>query len=263
MLQMFDMNTKLSNRSLQGMTLIEAVVVIAILLVLVSMLLPALARAKHKDSRISCINNMKQIGVAYRVWENDNGDKYPMQQAEALGGMQELLSNNISAGRYAYLTYSVMQNEMGQSPKIVLCPNDDRTANTNFDWGTANAPKAVGTNSFTELQFGSFDNTNVSYFVGVGAADTYPQSVLGGDRNLGNGGVINVANGDVSSPEQDRCYGISGRKANPGYPCGADAIINTNGQWSSSFISGGGGSVGNGSQAVAWSAKMASSGIFW
>ena len=108
--------------------------------------------------------------------------------------------------------------------------------------------------------YGSFDNTNVSYFVGVGAEDTFPQSILGGDRNLGNGGIIDVANGNVASPEQDPYYGISGTIVNPDYPCGADAIINTNGQWSAAFVTGGGGRVGCGIQAVAWSAKMHSQG---
>jgi prepilin-type N-terminal cleavage/methylation domain-containing protein len=258
MLRVFDMNTKVSNRRLHGMTLIEVLVVMVVLVVLATMLLPPFSHAHGKQPRISCINNMKQIGTAYRIWENDNGGKYPMQQPEALGGMQELLSNSVSAGPYAYLAYSIMQNEMGQSPKIVICPSDERTANTNFWPGIANAPSP--SNSFNLGGAGTFDNTNVSYWVGAGASDTYPQSLLGGDRNLGNGGVINVANGAVRDPTQDQYYGISGTMANPEHPCGADAIINTNGIWSFAVISGGGGSVGRGSQAVAWSAKMHSAG---
>lgn len=242
------------------MTLLEVVLVIVVLGVLASMMLPTMANCHCKSNRISCINNMKQIGTAYRIWENDNGGKYPMEQAEALGGMQGILSNSMSAGRFAYLHYAIMANEMGQSPKIVVCPSDERTANTNFYWGRQNAPKEAGYTWPAPAVYGSFDNTNVSYFYGVGAADTYPQSVLGGDRNLGNGGVLNVTNGDVPSPIQDPFYGISGTTANPDYPCGADAIINTNGQWSWSFVSGGGGRVGDRSQAVAWSAKIHSAG---
>ena len=241
------------------MTLLEVVVVIVILGVLISMLLPR-SGAKQKAPRISCINNMKQIGTAYRIWENDNGDKYPTQQAEEFKGMQGILSNSVNAGRFTYLTYAIMQNEMGQSPKIVLCPSDDRTANTNFYYGLQNAPKEKGYTWPAPTAYGSFDNTNVSYFCGVGANDTSPQSVLGGDRNLGNGGVIDITSGVVRSPEQDPYYGISGTTANPAYPCGADAIVNTNGRWSLSFVTGGGGSVGNGTQAVAWSAKMHSGG---
>src|ERR1017187_6471043 len=106
------MNTRMSDKRWQGMTLLETVVVIVILGVLAAMLLPALAPTHHCGKRISCVNNMKQLGTAYRIWENDNGDKYPMQQTEALGGMQGLLSGSASAGMFAYLPYSIMQNEM-------------------------------------------------------------------------------------------------------------------------------------------------------
>jgi len=253
------MNAKLSKRP-RGMTLLETLVVMVLLAILVAMLGPAFVHPAHSSTnRISCINNLKQVGTAYRIWENDNGDKYPMQQKEALGGMQGILSNSMSVGRFAYLPYSIMQNEMGQSPKVVVCPSDDRVANTNFYYGLQNAPKERGYTWPAPPAYGTFDNTNVSYFWGAGASDTFPQSILGGDRNLGNGGVIN-SNGTVRNPEQDPYYGISGTTANPAYPCGADAIVNTNGQWSSCFITGGGGSVGVGSQAVAWSAKIHSAG---
>jgi len=260
MLIVFDMNTKMSDTRPLGMTLLEMVVVLVIVGVLASMCLPHMGSVHNKAPRISCINNMKQIGTAYRIWENDNGDKYPTQQAETLGGMQGMLSNSISAGRYAYLIYSIMQNEMGQSPKIVLCPADDRRNNTNFYYGQQNSPKENGYTWPAQASYGSFDNSNVSYFCGVGAADTYPQSILGGDRNLGNGGIMNVATGEVRSPEQDPYYGISGTTASPEYPCGADAVVNTSGRWLASFISGGGGRVGNGLEAVAWSAKIHSAG---
>lgn len=242
------------------MTLLETLVVMVLLAILVAMLAPAFSHRPGRAPRIWCMNNLKQIGTAYRIWENDNGDKYPMEQAEALAGMQGILSNSMSAGRFAYLPYALMANELGQSPMVVVCPSDERVANTNFFWGPQNAPRESGYTWPAAAVYGSFDNTNVSYFCGVGADDTHPQSILGGDRNLGNGGVINVANGVVRSPEQDPYYGISGTTANPDYPCGADAIVNTNGQWSWSFVSGGGGRVGNRSQAVAWSAKIHSHG---
>jgi prepilin-type N-terminal cleavage/methylation domain-containing protein len=261
MLRIFDMNTKMPLRRPYGMTLLETLVVMVLLAILVAMLAPGFRQPNQKrNRRMSCVNNLRQIGTAYRLWEDDNGGKYPMQQAEVLGGMQGTLSNSMSAGRFAYLPYALMANELGQSPKIVVCPCDERVCDTNFYWGRQNAPKESGYAWPAPETDGSFDNTNVSYFCGVGASDTYPQSLLGGDRNLGNGGVMNIATGKVQSPEQDPNYGISGTTANPAYPCGADAIVNTNGQWSFSAVSGGGGRVGNGSQAVAWSAKMHSAG---
>ena len=185
------------NKKIGAFTLIELLVVIAIIAILASMLLPALARAKQKAQRISCVNNMKQIGTAYRIWENDNGDKYPQQQTQALGGCTELITGTAKDAQgsiAAWAVYSLMQNEMGQSPKVVMCPSDDwQTYNTNFYYSQAMTPTQPV--KWTPSTYGSFDNTNLSYFVGAGAVDTDPQSILGGDRNLGAGGTITAATG--------------------------------------------------------------------
>lgn len=156
-----------TRRALCAFTRIELVVVIAVIAVLAAMLLPA-KPGSSRSRRIYCLNNLQKIGTAYRLWAGDNGDLVPSQQSVSNGGWKELLTN-ANQGAICWTNYAIMRYELGQSPNLVVCPCEERRS----------------AKAFTN----KFDNTHVSYFVGVSANDTYPQSIAAGDRNLGPGTV--------------------------------------------------------------------------
>jgi len=145
----------------------DVVVVVAVVVVLAFLaisLLPEEGGNKRRPRQVNCIYNLKQTGIAFRLWEGDNNDKYPMAVSVTNGGAMELIATgNVAA------CFRVMSNELN-TPRILLCPEDTRrTCATNFSTG--------------------FSGANISYFVNPDAVEAHPQMILDGDDNLTVGGV--------------------------------------------------------------------------
>jgi competence protein ComGC len=158
------MKPRFSNQRTIALTMVEVLVVVAALLIIAAIILPALAMANRKSNKLGCASCLKQIGVTYRVWAGNNGDKYPMQVSVTNGGAMELIATgNVAA------CFQVMSNELN-TPKVLICPQDT---------------KRIPATSFSR----GFNNDNVSYFVGLDANLDHPQMFLSGDDNFAVGGA--------------------------------------------------------------------------
>jgi len=152
------------------MTLVEVLVVVFILGVIAVVFLPALLNpGPQRALRIQCVNNLKQCTLAARVWEGDNNDKYPPQVPGTNGGTMDFIT-----GPNAWRHFQVLSNELS-TPKVVFCPEESDQ------------------NRFTATNFVNFGNSNISFFVGVDAKESNPQTILYGDHNITN--AVPVKNG--------------------------------------------------------------------
>ncbi len=150
-----------------GFTRLDLLILV-VLAGVAAVLLPLMARPKPHPPGLRCFNNLRQVGLAYQQWANDNANKFPAQVLVADGGAKEW----IQAG-FAYASYLVMSNELN-TPKLLICPEDSN-------------PNRVVATTFTRIPGYGIpltNNCNVSYFVGVEANVARPTRFLSGDASL-------------------------------------------------------------------------------
>ena len=155
------MQPHLSKKRCQAFMPVELMVVLFVVAMVLVLVLP-LARGTRfhsRSSKIGCVNNLKQVALAAKIWAGDNNDTLPVGISITNGGSME----DALAGR-VLSTFLVMSNELS-TPKILKCPDDHERRLTN--------------------DFAGLSAANVSYFVGIDDTnDINPQSLRFGDRHL-------------------------------------------------------------------------------
>ena len=148
------MKPLVQNKRTQALTRMEILVIIAVLAILAAMFLPRLTKKAtpryQRSTRINCVNNLKQVGLSFRLWEGDNNNKCPMSVSVTNGGAMELIAD----GNVAELLSSHVQQL--SSPRILICPADQ---------GHVSAV----------ISKKDFDNSHLSYFISPDADESYPQ----------------------------------------------------------------------------------------
>lgn len=149
----------------QAFTVVELLVVMAVVAILLALLVPVLSDPPRRSNPImQCINNLHQTGLGFWMWSSDHQGQFPWQTSASRGGTSEFVADGP-----AFIHFQTLSNYR-IAPRIYVCPTD---------------PVKHAAASLAD-----FSDANLSYFVDLDAGTNQPSiSVLTGDRHLQTNGT--------------------------------------------------------------------------
>ena len=169
-----------------GFTKVELLVVVGVIIIFAVLAGAFVSSKKRTYSRTNCIANLKEIGVAENMFQNDHNGNSPWSLSSVKGGTFQYHTS----GEQTFRHFQVQSNYI-IATRLLICPQDNRQTAANWE---------------------NLVNSNLSYFVGLDSAPNLPMSIIAGDRNITADSSVILQATSSAPPSWISSVGLHGNK---------------------------------------------------